>query len=172
MIWWLLIIGAVIILCACLSPNKKLRDCALNALDSSGTMVGLGRSSEDEESNDEGMAAAPPRQRPDVVRSASEASAVSTTNRRRVTPFQAKLVAAAQDWRCGCGCRDPDDARGRGQILDANFEIDHHIPTRWGGKHDASNWKAVLRAHHTLKSARESSKASRRGRQLRPETKP
>ena len=166
MICLLLIIGAVIILCAWLSPNKKLRDCALNALDS-GTLVGLGGSSEDEESNDEGMAAAPPpRQRPDVVGSAAEASAVSTTNRRRVTPFQAKLVAAAQDWRCGCGCRDPDDARGRGQILDANFEIDHHIPTRWGGKHDASNWKAVLRAHHIVKSARESSKASRRGRQL------
>ena len=172
MIWWLLIIGAVIILCAWLSPNKKLRDCALNALDS-GTLVGLGGSPDDEESNDEGMAAAPPpRQRPDVVGSAAEASAVSTTNRRRVTPFQAKLVAAAQDWRCGCGCRDPDDPKGRGQILDANFEIDHHIPTRWGGKHDASNWKAVLRAHHTLKSARESSKASQRGRQLRPETKP
>ena len=84
--------------------------------------------------------------------------------RPRVTPFQAKHVAAAQGWRCGCGCIDPADPQRRGHVLDASFEIDHRIPIRFGGAHEPSNWVAVLRNHHQLKSAMESREGARRRR--------
>ena len=84
--------------------------------------------------------------------------------RQRVTPFQAKRVAAAQDWRCGCGCVDPADPQRRGYALDATYEVDHRIPIRFGGAHDPSNWVAVLRSHHQIKSAAESSEHARRRR--------
>ena len=165
----LLMLLAILLFCAWLAPSTtKLHGLALQALDSS-LMCGPGGDDPDaERTDDEEKAVAPlpprpppPRQRREVgIRGSTE----STAKRRRVTPFQAKLVAAAQDWRCGCGCRDPEDARGRGCQLDANFEIDHRIPTRWGGKHDKSNWVAVLRSHHAIKSARESSISARRGR--------
>ena len=82
----------------------------------------------------------------------------------RVTPYQAKRVAAAQHWRCGCGCVDPRDPERRGFLLDETFEIDHRVPTRFGGSHDPSNWVAVLRSHHQMKSALESEAASMRNR--------
>ena len=154
----LLALLAIALLCACLCPSNTLRASALQALDSS-MLCGLG-GFDTEETEDAKEDDAPPFQR----RSEGREVGSWSTKRRRVTPFQAKIVAAAQDWRCGCGCRDPEDARGRGYQLDANFEIDHKIPTRWGGKHDASNWVAVLRAHHAIKSARESSISARRGR--------
>ena len=89
-------------------------------------------------------------------------AAPSGEKRARVTPYQAKRVAAAQDWRCGCGCVDPKDPQRRGVLLDETFEIDHRIPTRNGGAHDPSNWVAVLRSHHQLKSAIESQAAALR----------
>ena len=84
--------------------------------------------------------------------------------RSRVTPYQAKRVAAAQHWRCGCGCVDPRDPDKGGFLLEETFEIDHRVPTRFGGAHDPSNWVAVLRSHHQMKSALESQTASMRKR--------
>ena len=46
---------------------------------------------------------------------------------------------------------DPSGQR-RGYILDANYEIDHRIPLRFGGAHEPSNWVAVLRSFHQVKS--------------------
>ena len=89
---------------------------------------------------------------------------VFTEKRARVTPYQAKRVAAAQAWRCGCGCVDPRNPGRRGFLLDETFEIDHRRATRFGGAHDASNWVAVLRSHHQMKSALESQAASMRKR--------
>ena len=86
------------------------------------------------------------------------------TKRQRVTPFQAKHVAAAQGWRCGCGCVGPADPQRRGYVLDAGFEVDHRIPLRFGGNHHPSNWVAVLRSHHQVKSALESQEDARRNR--------
>ena len=88
----------------------------------------------------------------------------SVEKRARVTPYQAKRVAAAQGWRCGCGCIDPRDPQRRGVLLDETFEIDHVIPTRFGGAHDASNWVAKTRSHHQLKSALETQAAALRRR--------
>ena len=159
----LLVLTAIALAIAWLSP--ALRESALQALDSS-VLCGLGGLGTEEETEDAKEEDTAPFQRRREGRevSCSWSAAATSTKRRRVTPFQAKMVAASQDWRCGCGCRDPEDARGRGYQLDANFEIDHRIPTRWGGKHDKSNWVAVLRAHHAIKSARESSLSARRGR--------
>ena len=75
---------------------------------------------------------------------------------------KAKRVAAAQQWRCGCGCVDPEDPQRRGLLLDETFEIDHRIPTKDGGAHGSSNWVAVLRSHHQIKSALESQAAAPR----------
>ena len=70
---------------------------------------------------------------------AASFTAKNFTLKRRVTPYQAKRVAAAQAWRCGCGCVDPRDPDRRGFLLDETFEIDHRVPTRFGGAHDPSN---------------------------------
>ena len=158
----LAVLLAVALLCAYLAPNNTLRESALQALDSS-LLCSLG-GFDTEETDAEEEAAAPFQRRREGREVSSRPAASTSTKRRRVTPFQAKMVAASQDWRCGCGCRDPEDAQGRGYQLDANFEIDHRVPTRWGGRHDKSNWVAVLRAHHAIKSARESSMSARRGR--------
>ena len=158
----LLVLMAIALAIAWLSP--ALRESALQALDSS-ALCGLGGLDTEEETEDAKEEDATPFERRREGREVSSwSTAPRSTKRRRVTPFQAKIVAASQDWRCGCGCRDPRDAQGRGYQLDANFEIDHRVPTRWGGKHDKSNWVAVLRAHHAIKSARESSMSARRGR--------
>ena len=151
---------AIVLLCAWLAPSKTLRDSALQALDS-GVLCGMG-GFDAEETDGEERAAAPFQQRHEI--SSRTSAAPTSTKRRRVTPFQAKMVAASQDWRCGCGCRDTGDTRGRGYQLDANYEIDHRVPTRWGRKHDESNWVAVLRAHHAVKSAMESIVSARQGR--------
>ena len=73
--------------------------------------------------------------------------------RHGVTPFQAKRIAAAQDWRCACGCVDPRDPQRRGYLLDASYEIDHKIPLTAGGSNDESNLQALLRTHHQAKSS-------------------
>ena len=98
-------------------------------------------------------------------RFADSPTTTTATKRRRVTPFQAKRVAAFQGWRCGCGCIDPDDELGRGFMLDETFEIDHRIPTSLGGSHEPSNWVAVLRSHHQVKSGIETQTAARLKRQ-------
>ena len=89
-----------------------------------------------------------------------ETNPAKTTPRKRVTPFQAKRVAASQGWRCGCGCVDPQDPLGRGHLLDETFEVDHLIPTQFGGEHAPSNWVAKLRSHHMMKSALETQTAA------------
>ena len=157
MICLIVILAAIALLCAWIAPGSGLGASAAQALDSSVFMISqFGRRSLGDDEEEEPPVVLRPAARSQVVsRTAAPNPAVK---RKRVTPFQAKLVAAAQDWRCGCGCRDPYDPQRRGYQLDANFEIDHKIPTRWGGAHEASNWVAVLRAHHTIKSAIESSK--------------
>ena len=181
MIWWLLVIMAIVLLCSCLTPRHELRESAIRALDAS-VMAGRFEPPVDDDVVPKQKEARTPQhaeagqntspkkhvrdaamlqRRREVAPQTSAAPA--SRKRQRVTPFQAKIVAASQDWRCGCGCRDPEDAQGRGYQLDANFEIDHRVPTRWGGRHDKSNWVAVLRAHHAIKSARESSMSARRG---------
>ena len=144
----LLVFLAAVLLCAWLSPSKKLRESALQALDSS-LRCGLDSLAAEDAENAE--AAAVPLQRRRQVSSWS--AAPTSTKRRRVTPFQAKKIAAAQDWRCACGCVDPSDPQRRGYLLDASYEIDHIIPLIAGGTNDESNLQALLRTHHQAKSS-------------------
>ena len=160
--WYLLVLILALILCSQYAPHSAIAQSAQDAFDSSVlALSGFDDCSLDDEEEYLPASAAPRKGR---ATGAATAPSEGRQKRKRVTPFQAKMVAASQDWRCGCGCRDPEDAGGRGFQLDANFEIDHRIPTRWGGKHDKSNWVAVLRSHHAIKSARESSMSARRGR--------
>ena len=70
-----------------------------------------------------------------------------------MTPFQAKRIAEAQEWRCACGCVDPSDPQRRGCLLDESYEIDHRVPLVDGGSNDESNLQALLRTHHQAKSS-------------------
>ena len=151
MLGFLLLLLAVALLCAWLAPGCELGLSAARALEASA----LSMTFEQDDLDEVGPASAttPARtQRPEPAQAARR--------RPRVTPFQAKHVASRQQWRCGCGCVDPNDEQGRGFVLDASYEIDHKVPLRWGGTHDPSNRVAVLRSHHQHKSARESQRAA------------
>ena len=84
---------------------------------------------------------------------ARRAAATTAARRKRVTPFQAKRIAAGQEWRCACGCVDPSDPQRRGCLLDESYEIDHRVPLVDGGSNDESNLQALLRTHHQAKSS-------------------
>ena len=157
---------ALLIVCCMISwvfpttSRNSLQQSALRALE--GSIRELASPSLDEDKYPTRSSGSSPIKRatPPAKNSASKA----VEKRSRVTPYQAKRVAAAQHWRCGCGCVDPRDPDRRGFLLDETFEIDHRVPTRFGGSHDPSNWVAVLRSHHQMKSALESQAASMRNR--------
>ena len=86
-----------------------------------------------------------PSARPRAATRAAPAPA-TTTPRKRITPFQARLVAAKYGFRCAiCG-----------DILDAGWETDHIVPLSRGGTNDLSNLQPVHRVPcHQMKSSRE-----------------
>ena len=171
----LLLLCALIACCAFgQSPaHHALRESAVRALEAniqqlsapSRFRAGSGDVNDDNDDDEAEPAPATISPEPVVVRHRPREAARPTSGKRqRVTPFQAKRVAASQGWRCGCGCVDPSDPQRRGYVLDANYEIDHRIPIRFGGAHEESNWVATLRSHHQVKSAAESSEHARRRR--------
>ena len=163
MLWILLGLLVACALCSWLLPNSALARSAARALDTSVLLL-----SQDTASNDlpqpRRVVATPPRNLPQQPsQGATRGAAPTAARRKRVTPFQAKKIAAAQDWRCACGCVDPRDPQRRGYLLDASYEIDHKIPLTAGGSNDESNLQALLRTHHQAKSS-----AFARGVALRP----
>ena len=86
-----------------------------------------------------------PSARPRFATRAAPAPA-TTTQRKRITPFQARLVAAKYGFRCAiCG-----------KMLDASWETDHIVPLSRGGSNDLSNLQPVHRIPcHQMKSSRE-----------------
>jgi 5-methylcytosine-specific restriction endonuclease McrA len=72
-------------------------------------------------------------------------------HRRRVTPYDKKVVAARQLWRCN----ECDD------LLSAHFEVDHIISLGAGGTNASANLQALCANCHNEKTA-----ADRRERQL------
>ena len=86
-----------------------------------------------------------PSARPRFATRAAPAPA-TTTQRRRITPFQARLVAAKYGFRCAiCG-----------KMLDASWETDHIVPLSRGGSNDLSNLQPVHRIPcHQMKSSQE-----------------
>ena len=153
MLWILLGLLVACALCSWLLPDSALARSAARALDTSVLLL-----SQDTASNDlpqpRRVVATPPRNLPQQPsQGATRGAAPTAARRKRVTPFQAKKIAAAQGWRCACGCVDPTDPLRRGYLLDESFEIDHRIPLAEGGSNDESNLQALLRTHHQAKSS-------------------
>lgn len=65
--------------------------------------------------------------------------------KRKVTAAMKRLVAADQHWRC-CVCD---------RLLEASFEVDHHIPLHLGGSNKRDNLRALCRRCHGDKSLQE-----------------
>ena len=85
-----------------------------------------------------------PSARPRFATRAAPAPA-TTTQRRRITPFQARLVAAKYGFRCAiCG-----------KMLDASWETDHIVPLSRGGTNELSNLQPLHRNCHQMKSSQE-----------------
>ena len=133
----LLVFLAAVLLCAWLSPSKKLRESALQALDSS---LRCGLDSLDTEHTENAEASAVPLQRRrEVVSRTSTAS--TSTRRKRVTPFISKKVATRQQFRCAmCG-----------ELLE-DWEIDHIVSLQRGGSNDLSNLQALHKRCHAWKN--------------------
>ena len=149
MFWLLLVLLLAVMVCSWLGPGSAVERSAWRAFD--GSVALLSRDSGDEDEEDVGVPSrAAPRQqsarlplqrtpRQDPRRD----GATTAARRRRITPFQAKKIAAAQEWRCACGCVDPKDPRRRGLI----------VPLSAGGTNEESNLQALLRVHHQSKSS-------------------
>ena len=67
--------------------------------------------------------------------------------RKRITPFQAKRVAARQKWRCAM-CNE---------LLTEDFECDHIVPLHRGGSpdNDIDSLQALHKRCHLLKNSLE-----------------
>ena len=157
MVWLLLGLLLVCALCSWLRPDSNLARSAAHALDTSVWMFSQGVEDEVEVEDDDlprpPRAVATARRQRAPSPGAGHGAAPTATRRRRCTPFQAKRIAAAQAWRCACGCVDPNDPQRRGYLLDESFEIDHIRPLAAGGSNDESNLQALLRTHHQAKSS-------------------
>jgi 5-methylcytosine-specific restriction endonuclease McrA len=77
--------------------------------------------------------------------SASNFAKHSKTTKRSVSETKKKYVAASQGWKCGKCSR----------ILNAWFEVDHHVRLEHGGSNEASNLVAMCRECHGEKTALE-----------------
>ena len=132
-----LVFLAAVLLCAWLSPSKKLRESALQALDSS---LRCGLDSLDAEDVENAEAAAVPLQRREV--GSRPSAAPTSTKRKSVTPFISKKVAARQQFRCAmCG-----------EILQEDWEVDHVLSLQNGGSNELSNLQALHKRCHAYKN--------------------
>ena len=154
MLWFLLVLLLVCAACSWLHPHSALAKSAVRAFDNSVWLLSQGAEDVDEDDDSprtppraRHVPRPPPRQRT-ASREAGHGVSPTSVRRRRCTPFQAKRIAAAQGWRCACGCVDPDDPQRRGLLLDESYEIDHIRPLTAGGSNDESNLRALLRTHH------------------------
>ena len=68
-----------------------------------------------------------------------------TREKRNVSTYTKKKVAASQGWKCAiCG-----------DLLDETYEVDHTIPLFKGGSNDMSNLRALCMRDHKRKSMEE-----------------
>ena len=133
-------------LCSWARPDGALARSAARAFDNSVWLFSQGVEDEEVDEDDD-LPWSPPRQRTPSP-GTEHGVAPTAARRRRCSPFQAKRIAAAQGWRCACGCVGPSDPLRRGLLLDESFEIDHIRPLAAGGSNDESNLRALLRTHH------------------------
>ena len=164
MFWMLLGLFLACALCSWVRPDSALARSAALAFDNSVRLFSQGVEDDVDEDDDDvprpPRVVATPRHLPQsgrLWRTASPGArhdvAPTAARRRRCTPFQAKRIAAAQGWRCACGCVHPSDPQRRGFLLDESFEIDHIRELAAGGSNDEINLQALLRTHHQAKSS-------------------
>ena len=135
----------ILFLCACLlffwcTGNKKMQMRVYDVLE---TNVKHASFLPDDEAPDGATSAdhaafpsAPPRapkKLEDAIRHAAGFSSPAQKKRRRITPLQAKTIAARQGWICPI-CK---------KFLDASFEIDHIQSLARGGRDDDNNLQAI-----------------------------
>ena len=140
MLWFFLMLIAAIALCSWLSPpGSSLNRAAWQAFDSTVSTLSQGHEEAD-------VVSVPDRARRVAAHASGTGSRVST-RRKRITPFQAKRVAARQKWRCAmCG-----------ELLTEDFECDHIVPLHRGGSpdNDIDSLQALHKRCHLLKNSLE-----------------
>ena len=75
--------------------------------------------------------------------SSSYNNSAPSFNKRHVTPFQKKMVASDQKWKCN-HCQE---------TLDYTYEVDHKVPLFKGGGNTMDNLQALCRNCHGKKTA-------------------
>ena len=159
MLWFLLMLIAAVAICSWLSPpGSSLNRSAQQALDSTAAQLSQASGDEDEDNDNRcrklaKRVAARPLSAPGSFHGSgpklSGTGATrqnrTATRRKRITPFQAKRVAAKQRWRCAmCG-----------ELLQEDFEVDHVIPLHRGGSFDNNieSLQALHKRCHMLKNS-------------------
>ena len=157
MFCFLLLLMATIAICSWLSPpGSSLDRSAWQAFDSTLSMLSQGGGGDDDDDggtpkrarrvaahapSTRGVTREPRRELPGAGPSRV------ATRRKRITPFQAKRVAARQQWRCAtCG-----------ELLQEDFEVDHIVPLHRGGSFDnyIDSLQALHKRCHLLKNSLE-----------------
>ena len=82
------------------------------------------------------------------VRETGKRRNVRKTTRAHITPYQKKLIAYRQQYKCGCGC---------GGILKPDYHLDHKTPLWAGGSNSEDNLVALNSQCHNLKTSLENS---------------
>ena len=143
MLWFLLLLMAVIAICSWFSPGCNLNLSAWRALGS--TVATLSQSGRTDGDEDDAVPRhrAPERTPPRAV--ARYRTPSVPVKRKRVTPFVAKKVGALYSWRCAA-C---------GELLTGDFEVDHHISLQNGGSDDIANLRPLHKRCHLLKNSLE-----------------
>ena len=143
MLWFLLLLMAVIAICSWFSPGCNLNLSAWRALGS--TVATLSQSGRADGDEDDAVPRhpAPERTLPRAV--ARYRTPSVPVKRKRVTPFVAKKVGALYSWRCAA-C---------GELRTEDFEVDHHISLQNGGSDDIENLRPLHKRCHLLKNSLE-----------------
>ena len=160
MLWWLLVLMAIVLLCSCLNPPNELRESAIRALDASVLVAGRFELPVDDDVVPKQKEARAPPPRAEVRRNNSASprqhgpgtKSKTALYRKRPTPLMQKRVAVRCGFKCGI-CKLP---------LDETWETDHIVPlTKAKSFEDAErlnaidNLQAVHRACHQIKTSRE-----------------
>ena len=131
MLWFLLLLMAVIAICSWFSPGSNLNLSAWQALDSTVAALSQDGGEDGDENDDAPRHPAPERSPPRAVTRYHTRSV--PIKRKRVTPFIAKKVGALYSWRCAA-C---------GELLTEDFEVDHQISLQNGGSNDIANLRPL-----------------------------
>ena len=173
MIWFLLLLLAVVLICSCLAPHSVLHQSAVRALESGALTVGSFGPQYDEADDaprHEEVRTLPPRAQarrtasPSPSKRGANAEIKTALYRKRPTPLIQKRVAVRFGFKCAI-CSQP---------LDETWETDHIIPLNTARSSEEAerlnlieNLQPVHRACHQLKTSQEACRHVRTPRKAR-----